>query len=510
MNFAARSAAGGSSSAAARSRRGSDPEQQPSTSGRRPSLYEIAKHHAATDDESRRFWAFMRAWVAMYGAILFWVGAWSFVDGQINGSEFLLWQHIKDTAIGLAILFATDSYYQVGFIPGAMTPMSSWLAPHRTDGACARRLRAVVNQLRIFGSLAGAVFVWNGVYNILYYVFPEDQIQGWLGDETVTAARGIKFSVCIVLGFVLVGASGMLLNVSGVPFNGDLGIVAPEWGSPLRVHAAAFGRATLSTFGQAVVWFGMYEISMTFCPAATLTEDDRCPAIENNMWKAVALMSMGLCGFFVTDAFVSSAFLDDGTEGRAAKASRRTAALYARCVLALTGSMVHNTGVWSILDEKLYASMWRDCSWEGTTYNENWPCWARNLMFAVAGYGVMLGTRSAAGNAGAISRGGEGPIDYTPSPMLHVMTARTSLGQRHQDDKKVPSGSVSAPSSQSKDSGGGGDAAAAKVPQPAPELEPEPEPQPQPEPGPRRPGASAESLATPLLGDASVEVGGSG
>ena len=102
-------------------------------------------------------------------------------------------------------------------------------------------------------------------------------------------------------------------------------------------------------------------------------------------------------------------------------------------------------------------------------------------MFAGAGYGVMLGTRSAAGNAGAISRGGEGPIDYTPSPVLHVMTARTSLGKRHQDDKKVPSGSVSAPPSQSKDGGGGGDAAAAKVPEPEPEPEPQPQPEPEPE-----------------------------
>lgn len=172
------------------------------------------------------------------------------------------------------------------------------------------------------------------------------------------------------------------------------------------------------------------------------------------MWKAIALMSMGLCGFFVTDAFVSSAFLDDAPENVVPNkpSNRRTAALYGkyirnphhnlicrgdcerlvvvtgRCVVALMGSMVHNSGIWIILDEKLYASKWRDCSWSGATYDEAWPCWARNVSFIVCGYLVMLITRSAAGNAGVSQS-----MDLTPTPVLHVDTARTKLGQRHQN-----------------------------------------------------------------------------
>lgn len=41
---------------------------------RRSSLFDLAKHHAATDEEAKTFWIYMRAWVAMYGAITFWVG----------------------------------------------------------------------------------------------------------------------------------------------------------------------------------------------------------------------------------------------------------------------------------------------------------------------------------------------------------------------------------------------------------------------------------------------------
>ena len=41
---------------------------------RRPSLYDIAKHHTATDEEARNFWVYLLAWVSMYGAITFWVG----------------------------------------------------------------------------------------------------------------------------------------------------------------------------------------------------------------------------------------------------------------------------------------------------------------------------------------------------------------------------------------------------------------------------------------------------
>lgn len=222
MNFATRGAAVGPRP----SKAAASDDNKPAKSGergRRPSVYEQVVHHSATETESRSIWAFVRAWASMYGAITFWVGTWSTIDNSINGSEFLLWQHIKDIGIGGALLVATDSYYSVGFIPGSMTTLDGFLAANPADSRCASWARAALTQLRIFGALSGSVLLWNGLYNCMYYIVPDNTLQEWFGRqhtanprhsliaknvsdrllvltvESITAARGIKLPICIVL-----------------------------------------------------------------------------------------------------------------------------------------------------------------------------------------------------------------------------------------------------------------------------------------------------------------------
>ena len=75
-----------------------------------------------------------------------------------------------------------------------MWPLDRWLLASKSTDSCFCRccLRPVLAQLRIAGSLIGSVFLWNGLYNCLYFVLPAETIAGWLGDtDNITPARGV-------------------------------------------------------------------------------------------------------------------------------------------------------------------------------------------------------------------------------------------------------------------------------------------------------------------------------
>jgi uncharacterized membrane protein YgcG len=336
---------------------------------RRPSVFDVIKSRVGTTREAHQFRGFAQATSALYGAILFWVGAWSLIDDQINGVEFLLPQHLKDAAIGALLLVLSDTFYQVGFVYGSLFPpvMSQFVA-RRTQGGRApapRWLRALcfaVVQLRIVVGLFGSVFLWNGVYNALYYAFPEDWIMERLGQESLLTARFIKLTSCIAVGVSLVLGTGTMLVASGVPHVLRENEIAPAWGTPLRVHLKALVIATLSTLGQALTWFGVYEICMTWCPdqdPGPTPDEPQCqPLPSQNAWKPIALLFIGLALFFATDAFVSAAFLDDSQQQDAAtpldgttttlaaakkrqrRRQRRTAMLYFRALAGAKHSSV--------------------------------------------------------------------------------------------------------------------------------------------------------------------------
>ena len=246
---------------------------------RRASVFEVIKSKVGTSDESRGFWPFFQAACALYGAILFWVGMWSIMDDQINAMEFgceVAWDswklRLKDIAIGTALLLLSDTYYQVGFVYGSMfPPMINLVLDDSNRGGtkpltrCQRFMVFAIVQFRVIAGLTGSVFIWNGVYNSLYLVFPENAIMEWLGDDTLSNARLLKLSSFTALGLLIVGGSGTLLTASGVPhvLHGN-DAVTPAWGTPLRVHAKATAVSTLSTVGQAFTWFGLYELTMTW------------------------------------------------------------------------------------------------------------------------------------------------------------------------------------------------------------------------------------------------------
>jgi hypothetical protein len=343
---------------------------------------------------------------------------------------------LRDIGVGFALLLATDTYYQVGFVYGSMSPAILTricvLQPGCPLPAWKKVLLFLIVQVRILVGLVGSVFMWNGIYNSLYYVFPECWVMEKLGDTDLHNARFVKLTGCMIFGLVLVGCTGTILPASGVPFVFDDSSIAPGWGTPVGTHARAVVVSTMSTIGQAFTWFGVYELCMTWCPymdPGPVCDEDDCtaalciPQPAQNAWKPISLLFIGLTLFFATDAFISAAYLDDDAgPTRTAANRRRTVMLYVRAVAALVGAMTHNTGLWVLYDEVLEASRWSQCSYFGS-WEGDLPCWGRNVMFTVVGYLVMLASNSAAGNAG-VEKSIDG-YDMTPTPVLHVDSKRT-------------------------------------------------------------------------------------
>ena len=188
----------------------------------RPSVFDVVKARVGTSAEKQGFCPYFRAAVALYGSICFWVGAWSIIDHQLNGVCFLLGQHLRDIAIGVAMLIASDTYYQVGFVYGSMLPplikqLVPNVRPNEELPLWGQRLCFAVVQVRVIVGISGSVFMWNGLYNSLYYVVPEDQIMRWLQEDNLNNARLIKLTTCLFVGILLVCISGTLLATSGVP-----------------------------------------------------------------------------------------------------------------------------------------------------------------------------------------------------------------------------------------------------------------------------------------------------
>ena len=175
--------------------------------------------------------------------------------------------------------------------------------------------------------------------------------------------------------------------------------------------------------------------------SAVTPEAPQCiPQPGQNAWKPIALLFIGLTLFFATDAFISAAFLDDAerrtestnnrgdlvkdsavaaASAKGKRRRRRTLALYTRAIAALLGAMIHNTGLWVLLDEVFLARRFAACSYGGE-YSFDVPCGVRNLCFTIVGYLILLGSNSAAGNAGV-----DQSYDLTPTPVLHMAGERT-------------------------------------------------------------------------------------
>ena len=127
--------------------------------------------------------------------------------------------------------------------------------------------------------------------------------------------------------------------------------------------------------------------------------------------------SSGLALFFASEAFLDNSLVevDDAAEqlvpsGVGGSAERHVAgaptapppsqaALVLRCSAALTGSVMHNTGFWTILD--VYTGKeWQTCSDPaGASTSRHISCVMRNLFFIVVGLAMLAASGTLHSNA---------------------------------------------------------------------------------------------------------------
>jgi hypothetical protein len=249
------------------------------------------------------------------------------------------------------------------------------------------------------------VLLWLGWYNLVNNDLCFTQIVR----QIPHVGRYLRYKFQLLLSVVLLAATSTFYAVSGVDvqvpkslatwdqsllgsvytLNAHLDKVDHQ--SPLGAQARAFARANVTIFAQTMLFSGAYGSLETECWLEPCT---------GNVWREMFYCAAGLALFFSSDAFLSNSLVeteddhppvsqgtDASSDGRSTEAPSR-AGLVLRCSAALTGAVVHNTGVWTILD--LYISPhWETCSSADGVSTGRVSCQSRNLGFVLTGV-VML------------------------------------------------------------------------------------------------------------------------
>lgn len=170
---------------------------------------------------------------------------------------------------------------------------------------------------------------------------------------------------------------------------GDINVElnAVDASSSALMHVYAVLRAFVSIFAQPVLWMGAYGWLETECWF------EPCEWV---LWRELFYCSTGLALFFVSDAFLDNSFVEEAYEQdeyETAKESRASAAkFFLRCMAALAGSVMHNTGVWTILDEHVNPGSWGSCSSANGKSTGVISCSCRNLGCMVLGMLMLYGS----------------------------------------------------------------------------------------------------------------------
>jgi hypothetical protein len=395
----------------------------------------------ATKTDLANVRVYIKAVTALYGAIIFWYGSWTqfdvgftqlgfqwatgIEDGSSGGPRlFCDNDGVPDTTardvgyimVGTAVLVLTDSLFANAGLPG------SFFAPSPNvvikDGWVRRCLFDAFAFLRVLVSILGSVVLWLGWYNLV----ANDLCLTDALREVQYIGHLLCYRAEIVFALLLMWATSTLFAVSGVYVeepdtaawvevpgdaeppetaavvaaatkssahpstqaqsggatdsltytNSELNAV--DRSTSAHVCACTFLRANVSIFAQSVMWLGAYGWLETECWF------EPCDGV---LWRELFYCSVGLALFFASDAFLDNSMIDEAYEqdeyeiAKESKASR--ASFAARCMVALAGSVAHNTGVWTILDEYVNSESWRTCSSSDGASHGAISCSVRNL-----------------------------------------------------------------------------------------------------------------------------------
>ncbi len=203
--------------------------------------------------------------------------------------------------------------------------------------------------------MTASLFMWVGIYNLLYWFTLDDMI--W--DDMVM----------ITLGLALVTMTATLPGFCFI-FSSDMHAPVATHESPFRMHVVHFLRATITFVGQNMVWLGVCDMLENTAPSS--------------IYRELFYLFLGLVLLVGTRSLIDNSWIIvDYAEAEEQKYS----SLYnLRCVLSLFGQLVHNTGMWSLLD--IYV-------WPNT---QN-----RNLIYLFLGLACIYASGSFLMNAGVLA-----------------------------------------------------------------------------------------------------------
>ena len=406
-----------------------------------PTLSAAASALGASPAEAATVSVYLRATAALYGSIIFWYGAWTQLDvgwsqdgygwaidsAGVNGTHDIPWcvgsglpfNPRRDGAyvlMGTAVLVLTDSLYS-----NAGVGSHCWSPPRLRR--CAESAPGVFSIIRVFAALFGSVLLWLGWYNLVN----NDLCFTQLVRTIPTVGQYLRYKFQLLLSVVLLASTDTFYAVSGVDVpaaeslattqhSGLLGAVDSvnaaldkvNSDSALSAQAEAFVRATVTVFAQTLLFSGAYGVLETQCWI------EPC---DGNVWREMFYCATGLALFFSADAFLSSSLVEIDEEEQRSTSSGETetqraeadtqrasdelpshASLVLRSSAALTGAVMHNTGVWTILD--LYLSPhWATCSSPDGASTGRVSCQARNLGLTTVGVLLLCASGTLYSNA---------------------------------------------------------------------------------------------------------------
>lgn len=302
-----------------------------------------------------------KAAIAIYSSIIFWVGTWDILSepmsrlagGGENDSNdpvyVLLAPSFQRELLyffsGIFLMMITDTLYGNAGMPGTYFPETCHWNEH-------------VVIFRVIFGLVGSVLTWTGLYNIL---------------DGYTVEQSFLRDVCAALiGFIGLAATDTFYDMAFVypPGTNSDDIITSR--SKFSSHLIATLRALLSIIFQNFVWLGCFNTLEYY--------------MEGSVWREITFGVTGIFLFWATNSFVPNSWIIVSKDGQITQLSNinlldidaeandkitlehyvvphtPTFAFYARALIALAAQVMHNTGVWVLVDEYFAeSSLVRNC-----------------------------------------------------------------------------------------------------------------------------------------------------
>jgi len=262
---------------------------------------------------------------------------------------------------GAVLTLASDTLYSNGGYSGSFFPP-----------LLAHRYPTTVRMGRIFSGLLGTILLWVGLCDVITSYLGMDSNVEWqlapFPEHTVPASGSgsgyapahrlawgkylLKDSLCVVLGFVILFVTNTFWTMACLhpecPSSSDEPEAPLDHTSSWQSHARQSAMCLVSVFGQCSLWMGVWNLLEYY--------------FESTIWREVAYLLFGLLIFFATGTFLTRTYVadDEVTEIR----QPWSICLMLRATISILGHLIHQTGVWTILD----VFLWEDTHTRDAVY----------------------------------------------------------------------------------------------------------------------------------------------